>query len=239
MALAASVVLGLLIVVGDGARRAAPPRLGGGVLSADRARPDRSASPTRPPGGRRRGPRPADRRGAGRARPVRVGQVDAAARGRRAGDARPPARSRGTAATSPTVPTHRRGFALMFQDGQLFPHQSVAGNVGYPLRLRRTPRGAGPHAGRGAARAGRAARLRLPQHHRACRVASGSASLWPARSRWTRGCCSSTSRSRRSTAGCASGSPATCATSSSPPVRRPCSSPTTTRRRSRSRTGWP
>jgi thiamine transport system ATP-binding protein len=37
------------------------------------------------------------------------------------------------------VPTHRRGFALMFQDGQLFPHQSVAGNVGYPLRLRRVP----------------------------------------------------------------------------------------------------
>jgi thiamine transport system ATP-binding protein len=39
-----------------------------------------------------------------------------------------------------SVPTHRRGFALMFQDGQLFAHQSVAGNVGYPLRLRRTPR---------------------------------------------------------------------------------------------------
>ncbi len=37
------------------------------------------------------------------------------------------------------VPTHKRGFALMFQDGQLFPHQSVAGNVGYPLRLRHTP----------------------------------------------------------------------------------------------------
>jgi len=38
------------------------------------------------------------------------------------------------------VPTHRRGFALMFQDGQLFAHQDVAGNVGYPLRLRHTPR---------------------------------------------------------------------------------------------------
>ncbi len=38
------------------------------------------------------------------------------------------------------VPAHRRGFALMFQDGQLFPHQSVARNVGYPLRLRRRPR---------------------------------------------------------------------------------------------------
>ncbi len=37
------------------------------------------------------------------------------------------------------VPTHRRGFALMFQDGQLFPHQSVGRNVGYPLRLRRVP----------------------------------------------------------------------------------------------------
>jgi len=38
------------------------------------------------------------------------------------------------------VPTHRRGFALMFQDGQLFSHQSVARNVGYPLRLRRHSR---------------------------------------------------------------------------------------------------
>lgn len=38
------------------------------------------------------------------------------------------------------VPTHRRGFALLFQDGQLFEHLSVARNVGYPLRLRRLPR---------------------------------------------------------------------------------------------------
>jgi thiamine transport system ATP-binding protein len=36
-------------------------------------------------------------------------------------------------------PTHKRGFALMFQDGQLFPQLSVAANVGYPLRIRRTP----------------------------------------------------------------------------------------------------
>jgi thiamine transport system ATP-binding protein len=38
------------------------------------------------------------------------------------------------------LPTHRRGFALMFQDGQLFPQLSVADNIGYPMRLRRTPR---------------------------------------------------------------------------------------------------
>jgi thiamine transport system ATP-binding protein len=37
------------------------------------------------------------------------------------------------------VPTHKRGFALMFQDGQLFEHLSVARNVEYSLRLRRTP----------------------------------------------------------------------------------------------------
>ena len=37
------------------------------------------------------------------------------------------------------VPTHRRGFALMFQDGQLFHHLTVARNVAYALRLRRTP----------------------------------------------------------------------------------------------------
>ena len=37
------------------------------------------------------------------------------------------------------LPTHKRGFALMFQDGQLFGHMSVGRNVGYALRLRRRP----------------------------------------------------------------------------------------------------
>ena len=32
------------------------------------------------------------------------------------------------------VPVHRRGFGLVFQDGQLFPHRDVAGNVAYGLR---------------------------------------------------------------------------------------------------------
>lgn len=31
------------------------------------------------------------------------------------------------------TPVHKRGFAMMFQDGQLFPHRSVAGNIGYGL----------------------------------------------------------------------------------------------------------
>ncbi len=33
------------------------------------------------------------------------------------------------------MPPHKRRFALMFQDGQLFPHLDVAGNVGYALRI--------------------------------------------------------------------------------------------------------
>jgi thiamine transport system ATP-binding protein len=37
------------------------------------------------------------------------------------------------------TPTHKRGFALMFQDGQLFNHLTVARNVGYALKLRRSP----------------------------------------------------------------------------------------------------
>ncbi len=33
------------------------------------------------------------------------------------------------------TPTHRRGFGLVFQDGQLFPHRDVAGNVAFGLRM--------------------------------------------------------------------------------------------------------
>ncbi|QNN63875.1 ABC transporter ATP-binding protein [Leucobacter denitrificans] len=38
------------------------------------------------------------------------------------------------------VPPHRRGFGLVFQDGQLFVHKSVAENIAYGLRVQRMPR---------------------------------------------------------------------------------------------------
>lgn len=34
------------------------------------------------------------------------------------------------------VPVHRRGFGLVFQDGQLFPHRDVAANIAFGLRMR-------------------------------------------------------------------------------------------------------
>lgn len=43
------------------------------------------------------------------------------------------------------VPVHRRGFGLMFQEGQLFAHRDVAGNVAFGLQMARgrgTDRGA-------------------------------------------------------------------------------------------------
>ncbi|MDR0592152.1 MAG: ABC transporter ATP-binding protein [Bifidobacteriaceae bacterium] len=33
------------------------------------------------------------------------------------------------------VPVHKRGFGLMFQDGQLFPHLNAGANVAYGLRM--------------------------------------------------------------------------------------------------------
>ncbi|MEV4318692.1 ABC transporter ATP-binding protein [Actinocrispum sp. NPDC049592] len=35
------------------------------------------------------------------------------------------------------MPVHKRGIGLVFQDGQLFPHRDVAGNVAFGLRMHR------------------------------------------------------------------------------------------------------
>ena len=66
-----------------------------------------------------------DRRAAGN-RPC-CGRLPASSRS-------PPAGSAGTERIWPGSRVHRRGFGLMFQDGVLFPHRDVAGNIAYGLR---------------------------------------------------------------------------------------------------------
>ena len=39
------------------------------------------------------------------------------------------------------VPAHRRGLGMVFQSFAVWPHLTVAGNVAYPLRAQRVPRG--------------------------------------------------------------------------------------------------
>ena len=39
-----------------------------------------------------------------------------------------------------SVPTHKRGIGLMFQNHSLFPHMSTAANIGYGLRMAGWPR---------------------------------------------------------------------------------------------------
>lgn len=38
------------------------------------------------------------------------------------------------------VPTHKRGFGMVFQDGQLFAHRNVGENIAYGLHVQRLPR---------------------------------------------------------------------------------------------------
>ena len=117
------------------------------------------------------------------------------------------------------VPTHKRGFALMFQDGQLFDHLTVARNVGYALRLRgvrRPPRSPGGSRSCSPWSAWRGTTTGCPATLSGGRAAAGRAG--PLAGRSSRGCCCSTSRSPRSTPGCGSGWPATCARSCAPPA---------------------
>ena len=70
------------------------------------------------------------------ARQLGLRQDDAAARDRRLRDRRNPVRSASTDATSRALPPERRGTAMMFQSYALWPHMTVAANIGYGLRMR-------------------------------------------------------------------------------------------------------
>ena len=130
------------------------------------------------------------------------------------------------------VPPERRRVGIVPQEGALFPHLDVARNVAFGL-----PRGSDDAASSRCWRSS-ACRGSARVACRSCRAASSSASPSPARSRRNRTSCCSTSRSPRSTRRCACDCGARCARCWRRPAPRPCSSPTTRRRRCPSPTGW-
>ena len=99
------------------------------------------------------------------------------------------------------VPAHRRGVGLVFQDAVLFPHRDVGRNVAFGLVGLTTSRVrivAWPScSSSSASRVSSGARWALS------RAARRNGSRSRARSRRRRECCSSTSRSDRSTGPCA------------------------------------
>ena len=112
------------------------------------------------------------------------------------------------------LPPEARNCGVVFQSYAVWPHLTVADNVGYPLKLRKT------------GRRERAARVHevlelveldglAKRYPHELAAASSSGSRWPGRWRTRRTCCCSTSRSRTSTPSCASGPGTGCASCSS------------------------
>ena len=170
--------------------------------------------------------------------PERLGQVDAAARHRRARGARRGQRR-----------DRRRGrharAAAAARDRLRLP--ALRRVQAHDRARQRRLRPDDPQAAEGRDRRARrrAARDRRPRAatrsatRRSSPAASASAWRWPARSPSSRACCCSTSRSARWTPTCAPSCAPGCAGCTTRSTSRPCSSPTTRRRRWRSPTASP
>ena len=122
------------------------------------------------------------------------------------------------------LPPERRRVGLVFQDYALFPHMTVRQNIEYARR----------HAADEYLERFRIAHLERARP--SSPAASGSASRSHARSRATRRCCCSTSRSPRSTRTRRPRSAPSCTSCSPGSTSRSCSSRTTSRTRPRSPT---
>jgi ABC-type Fe3+/spermidine/putrescine transport system ATPase subunit len=109
-----------------------------------------------------------------------------------------------------TAAVNRRPVGVVFQSYALFPHLTVAENVGYGLRMRRVKRA---EIERRVAAALDTVSLADFADRYPARSPAGSSSGSRSRacSCWSRGCCCSTSRSTRSTPSCAASCRSSCA----------------------------
>ena len=89
-----------------------------------------------------------------------------------------------------------RDIAMVFQSYALYPHMSVADNIGYGLKLRKIAQGRDEEADREGRRHARADAAAGPQARSSCPAASASASRWAAPSSATRRSSSWTSHCR-------------------------------------------
>ena len=101
------------------------------------------------------------------------------------------------------VPPQQRGIGFVFQHYAPFKHMTVCDNVAFGLTIRKRPKDEIERKGRRAAGAGPDRPVRATDTRASSRAASASAWRSPARWRWSRRCCCSTSPSVRSMRGCA------------------------------------
>ena len=108
------------------------------------------------------------------------------------------------------IPVHRRGFGLMFQDGVLFPHRDVAGNIAYGLQRAGLRPAQIDCPGRRSAGTRRTAGLRLPAGRDPFRRRGAAGRAGPGACAHAHGCCCWTNRWPHWTGRCASGCWPTC-----------------------------
>ena len=86
------------------------------------------------------------------------------------------------------VPPKDRDIAMVFQSYALYPHMTVAENIGFHLKIKRVPQGRARRAGRGGRRAPRPRASTSTASRPSCRAASASGWRWAGRSCASRRC---------------------------------------------------
>ena len=118
-------------------------------------------------------------------------------------------------------PPQDRGVGFVFQHYAAFKHMTVHDNVAFGLTIRQRPEGRDPRSRRPSCSPSSSSRASPTATRHSSPAGSGSGWGLPVRSPSTRRCCSSTSRSARSTRACAPSCASGCAGSTTRRTRPP------------------